>query len=527
MQLGFVIDHDRCIGCHACTVACKSENDVPVGSFRTWVKYTESGEFPEVKRSFAVLRCNQCTDAPCVEICPVSALEKRSSDGIVDIDPDMCIGCKACMQGCPYDALYIHPDKGTAQKCHFCAHRTEVGLAPACAVVCPTEAIIPGDFHDPASVVSRLKATGELSARKTEAGTNPNVWYREAAPAGLDPSLTNTTGGSIWANSVPGVQADAQLFEAMEAKARHEARLEQALGARTVYDVAHKPLWGKGITGYLFFKSLAAGIFLAGASLLAPWSAPEFVPPALALGIPSLALLFLTVTLVLLVADLKRPERFLRILLKPNWNSWLAKGSYILLADSLLLSAWIGLAVFDVELPVLLGWVLIGTTALMSALSAAYTGWLFAQAKGRVLWMKRGYAGHLLVQAVLAGSAALVVVAPLLGADAAGLESLATTLLVAVAVHAVLTFLEGHMSPPGRGPEYHRAARLVTHGPFAALHWGMGVAVGMALPAALLMAHDLLGGGEWTHVVAGLAALVGLWFEKDIFVRAGQALPIS
>jgi len=86
MQYGFVIDHSRCIGCHACTVACKAENDVPVGSFRTWVKYTEQGSFPEVRRSFAVLRCNQCTQAPCVTICPVRALEKRP-DGVVDVDP--------------------------------------------------------------------------------------------------------------------------------------------------------------------------------------------------------------------------------------------------------------------------------------------------------------------------------------------------------------------------------------------------------------------------------------------------------
>ncbi len=113
MQLGFVIDHSRCIGCHACTVACKAENDVPLGSFRTWVKYTETGTFPEVKRSFAVLRCNQCSDAPCVTICPVRALEKRP-DGIVDVDPGRCIGCKACMQGCPYDALYLNDATGTA-----------------------------------------------------------------------------------------------------------------------------------------------------------------------------------------------------------------------------------------------------------------------------------------------------------------------------------------------------------------------------------------------------------------------------
>ena len=144
MQYGFVIDHRKCIGCHACTVACKSENEVPVGDFRTWVKYTEIGTFPEVRRHFAVLRCNHCTNAPCVTICPVTALKKRD-DGIVDLDRDACIGCKSCLQACPYDAIYLNEDTGSAEKCHFCAHRVEQNLEPACVTVCPEQAIIPGD----------------------------------------------------------------------------------------------------------------------------------------------------------------------------------------------------------------------------------------------------------------------------------------------------------------------------------------------------------------------------------------------
>ncbi len=106
MRYGFAIDHRKCIGCHACTVACKTEHGVPVGQFRTWVKYTERGEFPHARRFFNVLRCNHCTNPPCVTICPTAALTKRA-DGIVDFNGDACVGCKACMQACPYDALYI------------------------------------------------------------------------------------------------------------------------------------------------------------------------------------------------------------------------------------------------------------------------------------------------------------------------------------------------------------------------------------------------------------------------------------
>ena len=154
MRYGFVIDHRKCIGCHACTVACKEENRVPLGSFRTWVKYVEKGTFPDTRRYFSVLRCNHCDDAPCVTICPTVALYRRS-DGIVDFDSRRCIGCKSCMQACPYDALYIDPSTNTAAKCHYCAHRIEVGLEPACVVVCPERAIVAGDLDDPRTEIGR------------------------------------------------------------------------------------------------------------------------------------------------------------------------------------------------------------------------------------------------------------------------------------------------------------------------------------------------------------------------------------
>ena len=155
---GFLIDNRRCIGCHACSTACKAENDVPLGVNRTWVKYVEKGIFPDTRRYFQVTRCNHCANPPCVSICPTRAMFQRA-DGIVEFDKALCIGCKACMQACPYDAFYIDPDSHTAAKCHYCAHRTDVGLEPACVIVCPVHAIIAGDMNDPASEISRALAT--------------------------------------------------------------------------------------------------------------------------------------------------------------------------------------------------------------------------------------------------------------------------------------------------------------------------------------------------------------------------------
>ena len=516
MQYGFVIDHGKCIGCHACTVACKAENDVPLDKFRTWVKYTESGHFPEVKRSFAVLRCNQCTSAPCVTICPVHALHKRE-DGIVDIDPQRCIGCKSCMQACPYDALYINDDEGVAEKCHFCAHRVEQNLAPACAVVCPTEAIIPGDFDDPASTVSKLKAQGDLSARKLEAGTGPNVWYREAAPAGLEPLEANHAGGYLWAQQRPGEQLDAQRFEQFYGEAT----------ARATYDVQHPPMWGGKLTAYLFCKSVAAGIWLAAGAALPPMGSLGGPPLAWLAG---LSLLFLTLTTGLLVFDLKRPERFLYILRYPNWSSWLVRGSYILMLHGLLSTAWLGIGLLgppaagEALLPAV-AWTLWAATMLCSIAAAAYTAWLFAQARGRALWMQQGFALVLVVHALLAGAALLF---PLSFWSGGTVQSQQAWLLVGSIVASWFLHRTAKMrAPRGREQEYRRALRLIEDGPYRSRHQLAVVFFGLLIPAAAVVVVSRMPGMEPLTWLAAVGVWVGLWFDQDNTIRAGQALPIS
>ncbi len=217
MNYGFVIDNRKCIGCHACTVACKAEHDVPVGVNRTWVKYVEKGDYPNTRRLFSVMRCNHCADAPCVEICPTKALFTRS-DGIVDFDSRRCIGCKSCMQACPYDALYIDPETHTAAKCNYCAHRVDIGLEPACVIVCPEHAIVSGDLDDPGTEISQLVAREQVTVRRAEKGTVPKLFYIEGDEVSLNPSLAEPSSNYMWSSQAAGVGHFARYAESRTAR---------------------------------------------------------------------------------------------------------------------------------------------------------------------------------------------------------------------------------------------------------------------------------------------------------------------
>ena len=134
---GMLVDQRRCIGCQSCTIACKSENNVPLGYWRSWVKGIQKGSFPNAGNFFLRRLCNQCDVPPCVQVCPVQATVKREEDGVVVMYYGKCIGCGMCIGACPYDARFFNPFRNTADKCDFCAvSRIDKGLKPACVEAC-------------------------------------------------------------------------------------------------------------------------------------------------------------------------------------------------------------------------------------------------------------------------------------------------------------------------------------------------------------------------------------------------------
>jgi len=176
-QLGMLIDLRRCIGCHACSVSCKAEFDVPLGATRALVEYVEKGDYPNVTRNFLPRLCNQCSQPACVDVCPTGATWKRKEDGVVVVDPDICIGCKYCLHAWPYDARFINLETGAADKCDFCQHRVSKGLEPSCVNACIGGARIFGDLNDPTSEISKKIATNPVTVLRPEQGTGPNVYY--------------------------------------------------------------------------------------------------------------------------------------------------------------------------------------------------------------------------------------------------------------------------------------------------------------------------------------------------------------
>ncbi len=229
VELSMVIDLQRCVGCEACNIGCKTENNLQEGVAYSSRLIRTEGEFPHVSYEYVPTLCNQCHDAPCADGCPTTALEKSGIGGITVQNPDQCIGCKYCMINCPYDEIFLnkedphpfwrddeavieegtatpaevkaevgvdedappyynpnrevrdseHPTryKGIVEKCNFCVHRLQESELPACVEECPCDARIFGDLNDPDSKVNEVLGKYGSSVLKPEEGTEPKVKY--------------------------------------------------------------------------------------------------------------------------------------------------------------------------------------------------------------------------------------------------------------------------------------------------------------------------------------------------------------
>jgi len=368
-------------------------------------------------------------------------------------------------------------------------------------------------MDDPTSRLSQLVSSEPTSVRKPEAGTNPKLFYIDADQASLTPTEQSHTGGYLWSElQMDAVMADEQALADSEAR------------ARTTYDVSHERPWGWKVSAYLWTKSISAGVFLmmamaVGFAFVKSDRIFEFVAPLV-------SLLFLAITVGFLVWDLKRPERFLSILLRPQWKSWLVIGGYILVIFGGLVTAWLlipAAGAFPAEGPVLVG------GALFAVMSAMYSAFLFRQARGRVFWHSPLTPLHLVAQAMVAGAAMLMLV--LVGDSiiagtrpgGAGWAFLSYELLGALVANGVL--IAGELFMPEENVERVRAVRLITQGIFRKMFWGGTVIIGVILP--LLSLTSGVADYQIPAILTALSALAGLFIWEHVWVQAGQAVPLS
>ncbi|HLA13057.1 MAG TPA: 4Fe-4S dicluster domain-containing protein [Pyrinomonadaceae bacterium] len=516
-----VIDHTRCIGCHACTTACKSENVVPISVTRTYVKHVDIGVFPQTRRAHQVTRCNQCAYAPCVTACPTAAMFKRD-DGIVDFDKSICIGCKACMAACPYDAIFINPEDHSAEKCNFCAHRIDVGLEPACVVVCPTQAILIGDLNDSDSYVTQIVNREAVTVRRPEKETLPKLFYKGAHQATLDPLAARRpdAGLFMWAEQQQGEEYVVSGNPILS---------NTSAAALLSYDVAHSIPWDWRVSLYTWTKGIAAGVYLV-ASMLVLFGILNGHGSVWLWATPIVSGAFLAMTGGLLVWDLEHPERFFMIFTRPQWRSWLVKGAFIIAGYSLILLAHFIASLFGaVQLQ---QWLIVLGLPL-AAMTAIYTAYLFAQAKARDMWQNPLLPPHLLVQALLLGAAMLVLVVVMLPLSGSSLDTMLSIRdsvmppLWLVAIGSLLHVLMVWGEVTLVHPTAH--ARLAV--------WEMvngrykrDFLVGMLLSIiGGTMAWVVLAFGTtiWLGVAGALLALVGMMMYEHAYVQAGQAVPLA
>jgi formate-dependent nitrite reductase membrane component NrfD/ferredoxin len=429
-------------------------------------------------------------------------------DGIVDFEKDACIGCKACIAACPYDAIFINPEDHSAEKCNFCAHRIDMGMEPACVVVCPVEAIFVGDLNDPTSKVSHMVNREPVAVRRPEKDTKPKLFYRGAHASTLDPLAAQRPTGDIfaWAQQA---HEDAHTINSGSAPGASSS----SAAAIIAYDVGHNVPWDWRVGLYTWTKSISAGVYPVVAALVV-LGLLDAGSSLWTIATPVLAGAFLAITGAVLIWDLEHPERFYYLLTRPQWRSWLVRGAVILGVYAVVLAIHFmtGLLAGPVGGAPLRWLALLGVPA--AVMTGVYTAFLFAQAKARDLWQNPLLPPHLAVQSVLAGSATLVPVAMVMERDL--VAPLAWIVAVSSAVH--LLMILGEVTLPHPTAHARTAAHNLTSGKFR-VPYRVGVllsVVALAAPIAPVLA-----------LPAAVAALVGLLAFEHAYVQAGQSVPLA
>ena len=384
-------------------------------------------------------------------------------------------------------------------------------------------------MDNPLSEISQLLARESVQVRKPEKGTKPKLYYIEGDAASLKPTEANPDTDYMWSSQASGVghyakfaeerirtNADKSVPQALyqiQSKTKGKGTREKA---RRVYDAPGKGVhWGWEVTAYVWTKAIAAGSFLVPFLGLKLFSGevPDLVGK---IGV-ALAIVFLGITGLLLIKDLGKPERFLYVLLRPQWKSWLVRGAYFITGYGLILSLWWAakLGGINAVLP-FVEW----AGVIFALLTAVYTAFLFAQAKGRDFWQSPMLGVHMILHSVMAGIALFAVAGLFFSGSADWLKNLRVLAIGAIIFHLLTLIVElwtAHTTDDAKA-----TIELITSGRFRVPFWAGMVFIGNVLPLILLF----FGSAE-TVALSGILILIGLYIAEHIWVRAPQMIPLS
>jgi formate-dependent nitrite reductase membrane component NrfD len=379
-------------------------------------------------------------------------------------------------------------------------------------------------MDNPETEISKLLAMETVSVRKPEKGTKPKLFYIDGDRASLEPTATNADTDYMWSSQSSGVGHYAKFAEERKRVtadqsvpvALYQIESRKNNDARRVYDAPGKGvLWGWEVSAYVWTKAISAGAFLVPFLFLKLFSgrATETVQY---LGAGT-AVVFLAITGFLLTKDLGRPERFLYVLLRPQWRSWLVRGAYIITLYGLDLTLWWAskLLKWNAALP-FIEWI----GVVLAVLTAVYTAFLFAQAKGRDFWQSPMLGLHMIVHAIMAGAAVFAVAGFYYGENWLSIAVLRYVIAVSLMVSLLILSLEiwtTHTTDDSKA-----TIELITDGRFNTAFWVGMVTVGNLIPLMFVLL-----GPSAAIAPAGILILIGLAFAEHIWVRAPQMIPLS